>query len=163
MSEISVCYSGNRRVFPGLLLSVLSLVRHTDRPLHVFVLSMDLRGEDLAFLPFSQAQQDLFLELLFALTGNELLALGLQFFLFGLHGQGQLFFDDGRRDAPGIETQGKREVIALLRRGRPPFGMLACWRACGSWAFPCGTWGMWNRCPPGRAGRGCTAGARWWR
>lgn len=59
MSEISVCYSGNRRVFPGLLLSVLSLVRHTDRPLHVFVLSMDLRGEDLAFLPFSQAQQDL--------------------------------------------------------------------------------------------------------
>ena len=59
MSEISVCYSGNRRVFPGLLLSVLSLVRHTDRPLHVFVLSMDLRGEDPAFLPFSQAQQDL--------------------------------------------------------------------------------------------------------
>ena len=70
-----------------------------------------------------QAEQDLFLEFLLALTGNELLALFLHLFLFGLQGQGQLLFDDGRRDAPGIETQGKGEVIALLRRGRPPFGV----------------------------------------
>jgi len=71
----------------------------------------------------AQAQQDLLLEILFALAGNELFALGLHLFLFGLQGQGQLLFDDGRRDAPGIETQGKGEVIALLRRGRPPFGV----------------------------------------
>ena len=42
---------------PELITNFLSY--HTDRPLHVFVLSMDLRGEDPAFLPFSQAQQDL--------------------------------------------------------------------------------------------------------
>ena len=71
----------------------------------------------------AQAQQDLLLEILFALAGNELFALGLHLFLFGLQGQGQLLFDDGRRDAPGIETQGKGEVIALLRRGRPPSGV----------------------------------------
>ena len=59
MSEISVCYSGNRRVFPGLLLSVLSLVKYTDRPLQIFVLSMDMREADPSFLPFSKAQLDL--------------------------------------------------------------------------------------------------------
>ena len=53
MSEISVCYSGNRRVFPGLLLSVLSLVKHTDRPLQIFILSMDMHEANPAFLPFS--------------------------------------------------------------------------------------------------------------
>ena len=58
MSEISVCYSGNRRVFPGLLLSVLSLVKHTDRPLQIFILSMDMHEANPAFLPFSQAQLD---------------------------------------------------------------------------------------------------------
>lgn len=58
MSEntISVCYSGNKRVFPGLLLSVLSLAEFTDRPLHVYALTMDLHETDPAFIPFSEAQ-----------------------------------------------------------------------------------------------------------
>ncbi len=57
MSEaVSVCYSGNKKVFPGLLLSVLSLVKFTQRPLHLYILSMDLHEQDAAFLPFSENQ-----------------------------------------------------------------------------------------------------------
>ena len=55
-NTVSVCYSGNKKVFPGLLLSVLSLVKFTERPLHVYILSMDLHEQDPAFLPFSENQ-----------------------------------------------------------------------------------------------------------
>ena len=56
---IHICYSGNKRVFPGLLLSVLSVVRHTRRPVRVHVLSMDMREQDEAFVPFSQNQMQI--------------------------------------------------------------------------------------------------------
>ena len=56
---ISICYSGNRRVFPGLLLSVLSLAQYTARPLHVYVLSMDVHEQDPSFVPFTQNQVDI--------------------------------------------------------------------------------------------------------
>lgn len=55
-NTISVCYSGNKRVFPGLLLSVLSLAKFTDRPLHVYALTMDLHEVDPSFIPFSEEQ-----------------------------------------------------------------------------------------------------------
>ena len=55
-NTISVCYSGNKRVFPGLLLSVLSLAKFTDRPLRVYALTMDLHEVDPAFIPFSDEQ-----------------------------------------------------------------------------------------------------------
>ena len=55
-NTISVCYSGNKRVFPGLLLSVLSLAKFTDRPLHVYALTMDLHEVDPSFMPFSEEQ-----------------------------------------------------------------------------------------------------------
>lgn len=55
-NTISVCYSGNKRVFPGLLLSVLSLAKFTDRPLRVYALTMDLHEVDPAFIPFSEEQ-----------------------------------------------------------------------------------------------------------
>lgn len=53
---ITVCYSGNKRVFPGLLLSVLSLAKNTQRELEVLVLSMDLHEENPHFVPFSDNQ-----------------------------------------------------------------------------------------------------------
>ena len=53
---VSVCYSGNKKVFPGLLLSVLSLAKYTQRPLHLYILSMDLHEQDAAYLPFSENQ-----------------------------------------------------------------------------------------------------------
>ena len=56
MQPVSVCYSGNKRIFPGLLLSVLSLAKFTERPLHVYVLSMDMHELDPSFVPFSGNQ-----------------------------------------------------------------------------------------------------------
>ena len=56
---IHICYSGNKRVFPGLLLSVLSVVRHTRRPVRVHVLSMDMHEQDEAFVPFSRSQMQI--------------------------------------------------------------------------------------------------------
>ena len=43
---INVCYCGNRKIFPGLLLSVMSLAKYTERALNVYVLSMDLHEQN---------------------------------------------------------------------------------------------------------------------
>ena len=56
MEPVCVCYCGNKKIFPGLLLSALSLAKHTDRPLRVLVLSMDLHELNAAYLPFSENQ-----------------------------------------------------------------------------------------------------------
>ena len=61
---INVCYCGNKRIFPGLLLSVMSLAEHTAEPLRVLILSMDLHGQDPAFIPFSKNQMNLLTEVL---------------------------------------------------------------------------------------------------
>lgn len=55
-SHISLCYAGNKAVFDGLLLSALSAAAHTNRPLDVHVLTMDLRKQKASYLPFSQNQ-----------------------------------------------------------------------------------------------------------
>lgn len=56
MEPVCVCYCGNKKIFPGLLLSALSLAKYTDRPLRVIVLSMDLHELNPAYLPFSENQ-----------------------------------------------------------------------------------------------------------
>ncbi len=56
MEPVCVCYCGNKKIFPGLLLSALSLAKYTDRPLRVIVLSMDLHELNAAYLPFSENQ-----------------------------------------------------------------------------------------------------------
>ena len=53
---INVCYSGNKKIFEGLLLAVLSLARVTQEELKVHVLTMDLHEENPNFLPFSDEQ-----------------------------------------------------------------------------------------------------------
>ena len=63
-SMISICYSGNKRVFPGLLLSVLSLTKYTERALRIYVLSMDLHEENPLYLPFSENQMRILNEVL---------------------------------------------------------------------------------------------------
>lgn len=55
---INVCYCGNRKIFPGLLLSVMSLAKYTDHALNVYVLSMDLHEQNPAFVPFTQNQMN---------------------------------------------------------------------------------------------------------
>ena len=53
---ISICYSGNRKVFEGLLMSVMSLAKYTKQQLKIYVLSMDLHEENPNFLPFTDQQ-----------------------------------------------------------------------------------------------------------
>lgn len=53
---INVCYSGNKKIFEGLLLAVLSLARVTQEELKVHILTMDLHDENPNFLPFSDEQ-----------------------------------------------------------------------------------------------------------
>lgn len=53
---INICYSGNRRIFEGLCLSVMALARVTMEQLKVHVLTMDLSYENPNFLPFSDEQ-----------------------------------------------------------------------------------------------------------
>ena len=48
---INVCYCGNEKVFPLILLSVLSIVEHTAAPINVALLTMDLTDLDARFTP----------------------------------------------------------------------------------------------------------------
>lgn len=56
---INICYSGNKRIFEGLLLAVLSLAKTTKEELKVHILTMDLHEENPNFLPFSDEQIEL--------------------------------------------------------------------------------------------------------
>ena len=53
---IPVVYSGNRKIFEGLLLSVMSLAENTKEDLQIFVMTMDLSDENPNFLPFTDEQ-----------------------------------------------------------------------------------------------------------
>ena len=48
---IPVVYSGNRKIFEGLLLSVMSLAENTKEDLQIFVMTMDLSDDNPNFLP----------------------------------------------------------------------------------------------------------------
>lgn len=53
---INICYSGNKGIFEGLLLAVMSLAKTTEEELCVHVLTMDLTNENPKFAPFSEEQ-----------------------------------------------------------------------------------------------------------
>lgn len=55
---IPVCYCGNRGVFNGILLSVLSMLNRTKEQVEVYLFSMDLSDKNKNFLPFSREQID---------------------------------------------------------------------------------------------------------
>ncbi len=57
--RIPICYSGNRRIFGGIFLSVLSVIKHTKEPLDVILLTMDLSDRDPLFIPFDEDQRRL--------------------------------------------------------------------------------------------------------
>lgn len=58
---ISLLYSGNDNVFRGLLISLLSVAKHTAQPLDVHVLTMDLTDIDEFYRPVTE-QQTAFLQ-----------------------------------------------------------------------------------------------------
>lgn len=53
---INICFSGNKGIFKGILLSVMSLAKNTDKPMHIYVLTMDLSDENPKFLPITDEQ-----------------------------------------------------------------------------------------------------------
>lgn len=57
---INICYSGNKKIFEGLLLSVMSLAKTSKEELCVYVLTMDLSHENPNFQPFSDEQLEIF-------------------------------------------------------------------------------------------------------
>lgn len=56
---IPVCFSGNKKIFEGLLMSVMSLAKFSDEELCVYVLTMDLTDSNPNFAPFSEKQIEL--------------------------------------------------------------------------------------------------------
>lgn len=54
---LNICYCGNRRVFPMLLLSVLSVLKYTKEPVSVYLFTMDCTDLDGAFVPIDEDQR----------------------------------------------------------------------------------------------------------
>lgn len=70
MVRVPICYCGNRRIFGGIFLSVLSIMQHTEAPLEIILLSMDLSDENPVFLPFSEEQRALMEKILREKNGD---------------------------------------------------------------------------------------------
>ncbi len=59
MTRVSVCYCGNRKIFGGIFMSVLSILKNTSSALDIILLTMDLSDKNPAFLPFCEEQRAL--------------------------------------------------------------------------------------------------------
>lgn len=55
---INLLYCGNEKVFDGLLISLLSIIRHTSAPVHAYIMTMDLTDRDTRYTPITQAETD---------------------------------------------------------------------------------------------------------
>lgn len=53
---INVMLSGNSKVFDGMIICLLSMTKHTKRPIKAFCLTMDLREVDERYLPITKEQ-----------------------------------------------------------------------------------------------------------
>ena len=57
MSLISILYGGNSGAFDGMMISLISLTKHTKEPLNVYILTMDLTDKKPAFAPICEKQR----------------------------------------------------------------------------------------------------------
>lgn len=57
MSLISILYGGNSGAFDGMMISLISLAKHTKEPLNVYILTMDLTDKKPAFAPICEKQR----------------------------------------------------------------------------------------------------------
>ena len=55
-NEINLMYCGNDKVFDGLLISLLSMTKHTKAPIHAFVITMDLQELNQNYKPINSRQ-----------------------------------------------------------------------------------------------------------
>lgn len=58
---INLLFAGNNKVFDGILISLLSTIKHTKEKINTYCLTMDLRDINSKFVPISNAQA-IFLE-----------------------------------------------------------------------------------------------------
>ena len=56
---IQICYCGNKRIFKGVLLSVMSLIKNTDEPLDILLCTMNLEEVNPLYVPFTEEQRAL--------------------------------------------------------------------------------------------------------
>lgn len=55
-NSISIMFCGNDRVFDGMLIVLLSIIKYCNKPLNVYILTMDLTEEEARFKPINEAQ-----------------------------------------------------------------------------------------------------------
>lgn len=67
---LNLLYCGNDKVFDGMMVSLLSIIKYTKEPLGVYVLTMDLREVDENNIPVSAKQVD-FLDKLIQQVNSE--------------------------------------------------------------------------------------------
>ena len=56
--KIPVVFSANRKIFSGIVYSVLSIIRYTPSPISVYILTMDLTHLNERFKPITAAQAE---------------------------------------------------------------------------------------------------------
>ncbi len=56
---INLMFCGNSKVFDGMIISLLSIVKYTNEPLNVFVLTMDLRNINENYTPIEKKHIDI--------------------------------------------------------------------------------------------------------
>ncbi|MBQ2809801.1 MAG: glycosyltransferase family 8 protein [Clostridia bacterium] len=61
--RISVVYAGNEGIFDGVLISVLSLIKHNKNPFDIYILTMSLSELDERFTPINERQRSFLEEL----------------------------------------------------------------------------------------------------
>ena len=64
MNRIPVLLCGNAKVFDGMVICTLSIVKYHTGPIDLFLFTMDLRERDSAFAPVTEEQRDLLSDIL---------------------------------------------------------------------------------------------------
>ena len=54
---INLMFCGNKKVFDGLIIAMLSILKHTNEPLHVFILTADLHEINEDFVPLGEEEK----------------------------------------------------------------------------------------------------------
>ena len=64
MNRIPVLLCGNAKVFDGMVICTLSIVKYHTGPIDLFLFTMDLRERDSAFAPVTEEQRGLLSDIL---------------------------------------------------------------------------------------------------
>lgn len=54
---INLMFCGNKKIFDGLIIATLSIIKHTKEPLHIFILTADLHELNKDFLPIDEDER----------------------------------------------------------------------------------------------------------